>query len=120
MNSTNKLGDELKTARIIKGLSLREVENVTGISNSYLSQLENNKIKKPAIQILHRLSKLYEINFDKILSTSGLLLDIDNEGPSTIVGTAFHSKGLSLEEEKLLGDYLAFLRFNNKKKKINK
>lgn len=33
----------LKELRIKKGLSLRDLSSITGISNSHLSQLENNK-----------------------------------------------------------------------------
>ncbi|WP_367119167.1 helix-turn-helix domain-containing protein, partial [uncultured Mucilaginibacter sp.] len=39
------LGGLLKEARELRRLSLREVETQSGISNAYLSQLENDKIK---------------------------------------------------------------------------
>ena len=42
------------------GLSLREVEAVTGLSNAYLSLLENGKIKKPSFEAINTLLKLYK------------------------------------------------------------
>ncbi len=116
MSQTKSLGEELKVARTIKGLSLREVEDLTGISNSYLSQLENDKIKKPSVHILHKLAKLYEVGFERLLEASGIFLNVEkNNLPTTLVGAALYAKGLTPEEESLLNDYLAFLRFKNKK-----
>ena len=41
-------GEFLKSARKAKRLTLREVEQKTGISNAYLSQLESGKVKQPS------------------------------------------------------------------------
>lgn len=110
------LGEELKEARTIRGLSLREVERITEISNSYLSQLENDKVKKPSAHVLYKLAKTYEVGFDLLLEAAGIVLNSEkNEKPKTMVGTAFYSKGLTSEEESLLNEYLAFLRFKNTK-----
>lgn len=45
--------------RKAKGLTLRKVEETTGISNAYLSQLETGKIKSPAYQTVKILYDLY-------------------------------------------------------------
>lgn len=42
-----------------KGLTLRDVEKSTGISNAYLSQLETGKIKSPGYNIVKALYELY-------------------------------------------------------------
>ena len=39
--------EKLKFARQVRGESLRDVEAATGISNAYLSQIENGEIKDP-------------------------------------------------------------------------
>lgn len=49
-----------KELRTKKGLTLRQVEEKTGISNSYLSQLENGKIIKPSFDTIEKLNKLYD------------------------------------------------------------
>jgi len=46
------LGKTLKVSRELIPLALRQVEEATGISNAYLSQLENDKIKKPSANVL--------------------------------------------------------------------
>lgn len=50
------LGETLKSARELIPLTLRQVEEAVGMSNAYLSQLENEKIKKPSANVLYKLS----------------------------------------------------------------
>jgi transcriptional regulator with XRE-family HTH domain len=60
------LGALLADLRTAKGLSLREVEEATGkaVSNAYLSQLENGKIKKPSPNVLHSLAEIYAVPYE--------------------------------------------------------
>ena len=46
------LGKLLKQYRELNKLTLRAVEEKTGISNAYLSQLENEKIAHPSANTL--------------------------------------------------------------------
>jgi len=48
-----------KSMRKAKGLTLRKVEEITGISNAYLSQLETGKIKQPSYTTVVTLLMLY-------------------------------------------------------------
>lgn len=50
---------EFKKLRKAKKLTLRDVESITGISNSYLSQLETGKIKNPGYDTVKILYDLY-------------------------------------------------------------
>lgn len=50
---------DFKQMRKARGLTLREVEKETGISNSYLSQLETGKIKSPGYNTVITLYNLY-------------------------------------------------------------
>jgi hypothetical protein len=50
---------DFKKMRKDKGLTLREVEKQTGISNAYLSQLETGKIKNPGYETVIALYNLY-------------------------------------------------------------
>ena len=105
------LGQELQSARKFKKLSLREVEAATGISNPYLSQLENDKIQKPSPQFLGKLASLYDLDFQLVMESAGYIPKTDRtEGPKTISGAMLFSQGLSASEELQLVDYLAFIR----------
>lgn len=38
-----RVGDTLKTARIAKGLTIRDLEAKTGLANNHISRIENGK-----------------------------------------------------------------------------
>jgi hypothetical protein len=42
------IGSVLKRVRKARGITLRQVEAITGISNAYLSQLETGKVNNPS------------------------------------------------------------------------
>lgn len=105
------LGQELQTARKLKKLSLREVETATGISNPYLSQLENDKIQKPSPQFLGKLASLYELDFQLVMEAAGYIPPQKHEaGPKTLAGGTLFNQELTASEEAQLLDYLSFIR----------
>src|SRR5579872_1107534 len=109
------LGQFLKKMRLHKNYTLRYIEESTEISNAYLSQLENDKIKRPSANNLHKLADFYKIDFNQLLSLAGIL---ENDGlPSKSFGEYVFSKdNLTTEEEEELIQYLKFIRLRNEKK----
>jgi transcriptional regulator with XRE-family HTH domain len=110
------LGQELRSIRDLKKLSLREVEAGTGISNAYLSQLENDKIRKPSPLFLSKLANLYNIPYEAIMRTAGYTAGGQSgTGPKTLAGEALWGEfDLSADEEQKLVDYLSFIRSQRK------
>lgn len=105
------LGEGLKLAREVKKLSLREVEEATGISNAYLSQLENNKIQKPSPHFLHTLAVVYGLEYEHLMEAAGYVQRRNQEGAKTLAGAVlFSQENLTAEEEHGLAEYLRFLR----------
>lgn len=102
------LGDKLKLIRQASGLTLRQIEESTGISNAYLSQIENNKIKKPSARILYKLASIYGINIEELLAASGLINQ--ERAPLSPIELGPISN-LTIEEMDKLLEYLAFLRY---------
>ena len=62
--------EKLKFVRKIKGMTLREVENATGISNAYLSQLESGHIKDPSYFKMSQLLDFYNLGHEDIFNRS--------------------------------------------------
>ena len=106
------LGALLSDLRTAKGFSLREVEEATGkaVSNAYLSQLENGKIKKPSPNVLHSLAEAYVVTYEALMEKAGYLLPSEADGGRRKGLTAFAIDDLTAEEEEELLKYLAFLR----------
>ena len=110
----NELGGLLADLRTAKGLSLREVEEATGkaVSNAYLSQLENGRIRKPSPHVLHNLAEVYAVPYETLMERAGYLLPSES---TTGAGrrrrlAAFAIDDLTAEEEEELLKYLAFIR----------
>ena len=107
-----ELGTLLADLRTAKGLSLREVEEATGkaVSNAYLSQLENGKIRKPSPNVLHSLAEVYTAPYEALMEKAGYLLPSNSGSGQRRRLAIFAIDDLSAEEEEELLKYLAFLR----------
>lgn len=101
-----KVGQILKNGRELQGLSLRQVEEVLNISNAYLSQLENGKIKSPSANYLYRLADLYRLNFEQLLKASGII-DGSLDKPKRFLELPYE---VTEKEQELLLKYLKFIR----------
>jgi transcriptional regulator with XRE-family HTH domain len=108
----SELGAVLGDLRKAKGLSLRDVEGATNkaVSNAYLSQLENGKIKKPSPNVLHSLSGVYAVPYEALMEKAGYLLPSEGGVSRPTRLAAFAIDDLTAEEEEELLKYLAFLR----------
>lgn len=60
------LAERLKWCRKVKQKTLREVEEATGVSNAYISQLETGKITDPGVNSLSKLAKYYGVTLDDL------------------------------------------------------
>lgn len=63
------LGEKLRELRDKKGYSLRQIQDKTGISNSYLSELENDRKDNPSMKKLKTLAKLYEVDLSYFVAS---------------------------------------------------
>ena len=54
------------------GLSLRAVEEKTGINNAHVSQIETGAIDQPAPNLLWELSVASQLDFKKLIRLAGL------------------------------------------------
>ncbi len=109
------LGEILQAGRERKGLSLRAVEKITGISNAYVSQLESGKIQQPSPINLHKLSELYEIPYTEVLGSVGYPVPSQTEEESSTAGLGSRLGRITREEEDAVIQYLEFMRSRNKR-----
>lgn len=109
------LGKTLKDSRELIPLTLRQVEEASGISNAYLSQLENDKIKKPSANVLYKLASLYKIELDTLLYAAGIIQTQSSKKSKLLNTVALSAEKLTGEEEQALLDYLKYIRYSNRK-----
>lgn len=111
------LGEKLRQCRNLKGLTLRDVERKTGISNGYLNQLEQDKVKQPSPHILHKLAECYKVPYENLLELAGYIVPAGQNPKKKAVGVAYSLLGdLTPDEEEELLKYLEFIREKKKRK----
>jgi transcriptional regulator with XRE-family HTH domain len=69
---SNSLGDYLREQRQAAKLSLRQLAELAGVSNPYLSQIERG-LKKPSAEILQQLAKGLEVSAESLYVRAGIL-----------------------------------------------
>jgi transcriptional regulator with XRE-family HTH domain len=70
-------GEYLKTLRVEKRLSLREVDQQSGVSNSYLGLIERGQRPIPGADILKKLAPVYDVPVRDLLRVAGYLKNED-------------------------------------------
>lgn len=63
------IGDILKKIRLIYGYKAIEMCKYLDISQSYLSEIENNK-KEPSLTLLNKYAKIYDIKLSSLILIS--------------------------------------------------
>jgi len=64
---------KLKDLRLKQNDTLRKVEQETGVSNAYISQMENGFIAKPSPNALRKLSNYYDVTFTELMQLAGYI-----------------------------------------------
>jgi transcriptional regulator with XRE-family HTH domain len=118
------LAEYLRYLRTAKKHTLRDVEEAAGVSNAYVSQLEQGKITKPSPHILHKLATFYQIPYESLMEKAGYITRAPAGKKAGVGLRSVRSgqlatsalSGVSSEEEEELLKYLAFLRSQRKGK----
>ncbi len=76
--SIQRFGEKLRTLRIQRGLTLKELAHELGhVAHGYISELETGK-KPPTVEIVLSVARLFHVPTDHLLKDE-LELEIDNE-----------------------------------------
>lgn len=105
------LGEFIAAQRRSARLSLRQLAAQAGVSNPYLSQIENG-LRKPSAEVLQQLATALRISAEQLYVRAGMLDPQAHPSPS--VEAAVLSDGAITERQKrvLLDVYAAFAREN--------
>jgi transcriptional regulator with XRE-family HTH domain len=74
---TENFGEYLRALRLEKRYSLREVEELSGVSNSYLGLIERGQRPIPGADILKKLAPVYDVPVRDLLAVAGYLREED-------------------------------------------
>jgi transcriptional regulator with XRE-family HTH domain len=107
------LGAFIRSQRKLANLSLRQLADMTSLSNPYLSQIERG-LHQPSVRVLKLLSGALNVSAETLLAQAGLL-DSDNPGDAETharVESAIRADYRLGEEQKtaLIAVYQSMLR----------
>ena len=75
-------GDYLRSLREGQKLSLREAAAKTGVSISYITQIENGRRNAPGPEVLKKLAPAYNVPVRDLLRAAGYMNDIKEIKPA--------------------------------------
>jgi transcriptional regulator with XRE-family HTH domain len=110
------LGEYLAEQRRHAQLSLRQLSDLAGVSNPYLSQIERG-LRKPSADVLQQLAKALRISAETLYVRAGIL-DPDDSSDGTrrtsgVVDAVLLDPALSERQKRVLLDvYASFVREN--------
>jgi transcriptional regulator with XRE-family HTH domain len=111
----NALGSFIRAQRQLANLSLRQLAELTHVSNPYLSQLERG-LHEPSVRVLQSIGRALDISTETLLRQVGLVDDVDEGAPDGVAATEAairQDQELSDEQKQaLLGVYRSYLRAN--------
>lgn len=93
-------GENLKEQRLMRGLTLKDIENKTGINNGNLSRWERGEVL-PNIDFCVQLADFYGITVDELL---GIFDDLEKH-PRTLKSIGDTHTHYSSEERALIEKY---------------
>ena len=104
------IGTVLRQARQVRGLSSLATARGAGISSAYLSKLENDAVRRPSPEVLHKLGEVLGVPYAELLTLVGHPVPgVDDPPGITGVGAALFADLTDDEREELL-EYLAWYR----------
>ncbi|WP_262401320.1 helix-turn-helix domain-containing protein [Actinomadura sp. CNU-125] len=109
-SKVGSIGEYIREQRTRAKISLRQLADVSGISNPYLSQIERG-LRKPSAEILQQIAKGLRISAEALYVQAGILEDREAD---TDVQAAVRADLLLTERQKqvLMDIYASFLKEN--------
>jgi transcriptional regulator with XRE-family HTH domain len=92
------LGSYLRVQRQLADLSLRQLADMTKVSNAYLSQVERG-LHQPSLRVLRSIADALNLSADVVLAQAGLVAGRDGE-----TGTSPDSSAASSTEAAIRSD----------------
>jgi HTH-type transcriptional regulator, competence development regulator len=94
-----KLGPYLKSLRLKKQLSIRKLEELSGVSNSYISQMEKGE-RRPSPEILYKLTNPLGVDHVHLMIKAGHLQGEENDYLETEYETDLREKEMEQYRER--------------------
>jgi transcriptional regulator with XRE-family HTH domain len=105
------LGEFIAAQRRAGELSLRQLAELTGISNPYLSQIERG-LRRPSAEVLQQLSKALRVSAETLYIRAGILDPHEHPVTSVEVAVLADPAITELQKRVLIDVYTSFVKEN--------
>jgi len=114
------LGAFIRSQRRLANLSLRQLADLTEVSNPYLSQIERG-LHEPSVRVLKSIARALNVSAETLLAQAGLLGDEEAGGasgasgpprPDTEAAIRSDSDLSDAQKDALLGVYRSYIAAN--------
>jgi transcriptional regulator with XRE-family HTH domain len=106
------LGEFIRTQRKLARLSLRELADMTKVSNAYLSQIERG-LHQPSVRVLQAVAQALNVSAETLLAQAGLIVQAGEVATAGVNATELTIRSDPLlttaQKEALIGVYRSFL-----------
>jgi transcriptional regulator with XRE-family HTH domain len=109
-SKVGSLGDYIKEQRRFAQYTLRQLAEVTGVSNPYLSQIERG-LRKPSAEVLQQIAKALRISAEALYVRAGILEARD--GDRTVVEVLLSDPSITERQKRVLLDIYESFRKEN-------
>lgn len=105
------LGEYLREQRVSAAMSLRQLAELTGVSNPYLSMVERG-LRNPSAHVLQQIAKSLHLSAEQLYVRAGIL-SVEDETlgtPSTVeTAIALDPRLTASQKDRLLEVYASFV-----------
>ena len=114
----DELGTFIRAQRRMANLTLRDMAELTNVSNPYLSQIERG-LHEPSVRVLRSIARALNLSAEALLARAGLIDDVADDVTDGGEGVApssteaviqADSKLTEAQKEALLSVYRSFVR----------
>ena len=110
-SAVETLGDYLRDQRTTAQLSLRQLAELAGVSNPYLSQIERG-LRRPSAEVLQQIAKALRISAEQLYIRAGIVSPEDGVGGSVELAVLGDTGLTERQKQSLLDVYASFLALN--------
>ena len=109
----SSLGEFIRSQRQLSRLSLRDLADLTQVSNAYLSQIERG-LHEPSVRVIRSIADALQLSSETLLAQAGLVPEHKDrdEGPTTEAAIRADTRLTEAQKTALLGVYRSYLAQN--------
>ncbi|MFG6147951.1 helix-turn-helix domain-containing protein [Halobacillus sp. B23F22_1] len=64
----DSIGERIRKLRLGKGLSVNQFANLSGVSKSYISNIERGVQKNPSLSVMRKLANTLDVSLEDLLA----------------------------------------------------